>query len=932
MTERRRGHAPGSLTTKGLAQQTILPRVLVVLAAAGPLVVLGCSTTTTKEQAVVLEEPRTTAGLMVNEPTDDGLAEIQAALDRLRDPPVSPAVLASLSEPEKEGSNEAVEALSRAIAGSSFGDAVSPLIAVPEDAGRLLQLQRLSRFELGEVMAALSLRLRAESGYREAGPERTGLLPPPPDGVTSVEVLTKDGPDGSYTLFRLGSARYASQLPQLWAQAVVVDAQGRAVRSAELDAIQPGIDAAMAQVQQMRTELTNADLERQVLRLSYTNTGNAVNALKGMGVNTLPNIESIPPKIEFAQLPLVAPMPAPAEGSMALIGSKDIARGQFGVSVATNADPLPADVNVAPSSELMVLYHPAHPEQLSMVQALLQDFVDKPARMVFVEGMVLEISEEGLDKLGIEWEFKEGPINMILGSLDPSIVTETLDFDRLDSRDTPSDWGLRIQALVREGQAEVLSRPSVLTIDNRQASIRVGEDIPIATSQEGSVNSNKIAFSYSYIPTGILLNIRPRLSDKGDEVSMLVDTLVSAQVPGRDLEIRSAEGDLLASAPTISTRRVQTYARMANKTPFIIGGLVSRDRTVTTSKVPLLGDIPFLGEAFKSTRASSQKREVIIVLTPYVLPEENRLVSRTIPKDQDIFDNTGNQLFRDAYRIRAEDVFDLRFIAENRRLSLYRDLSREVISRNFRMAELPPFSDFAENDIPGEEMLVQRMIYELIKRTEVDNRINTDRMIYFDESQAEGYRVRFLSELLAKAVGGEDAAAFFTNNPGKALAITFTADRQSADVRRLASEPIPDISIIDCPDRDTWSRLLWDLNQPSDDGTQRNTILLKDDRDLVRLQRAMMMKQIILLNADDEALNLKSFRTGKIIHVPAIEDDKVTVIDSEVASYFYVSELYYSALIQRIESTLAELDRVLRDPEIQTYLSDPTKIPERGAP
>ena len=60
--------------------------------------------------------------------------------------------------------------------------------------------------------------------------------------------------------------------------------------------------------------------------------------------------------------------------------------------------------------------------------------------------------------------------------------------------------------------------------------------------------------------------------------------------------------------------------------------------------------------------------------------------------------------------------------------------------------------------------------------------------------------------------------------------------------------------------------------------------------------------------------------------------DKVTVIDSEVASYFYVSELYYSALIQRIERTLADLDRVLRDPEIQTYLSDPTKIPEREAP
>jgi general secretion pathway protein D len=576
----------------------------------------------------------------------------------------------------------------------------------------------------------------------------------------------------------------------------------------------------------------------------------------------------------------------------------------------------------------MVLYHPAHPEQLSLVRNALRDYIDTPARQIFVEGMVLEISEEGLDELGVEWEFKDGPVNLVLGTLDPTAITETLDFSTLNSRDLAYDWGLRIQALVRQGKAEVLSRPSVLTIDNRQATIRVGEDIPIATSQEGTINSNKIAFNFSYIPTGILLNIRPRMTESGDEVSMLVDTLVSAQVAGRDLEIRSSDGDLLASAPTISTRRVQTYARIANKTPFIIGGLVSRDRTVTTQKVPFLGDLPLIGNAFKSTRTSNLKREVIIVLTPYVLPEESRIITRALPKDDDLFDSTGNRLFRDSYRIRGDDVFDLRFLAENTRLKAYRQLAREVMSNNFRLAGEYPFSDFAGSNIPGEEMLVQRMVYEVIKRTRADERVNPDRIIYFEEAQSQGYQVRFLSDVLSRLGTGENATSFFERNTGKALAITYTFDRDASEVEEMAAEPIPDIALIDCPDRPTWSKLLWELNQPDALGNERYTVLLQDEKDIVRLQRAMMMKMVILLNEDGEGLNLESFRIGKILHVPAMEEDKVSVLDAEVARYFYISELYYAALIQRIERTISALDERLREPEIQMYLDGATGLPE----
>jgi general secretion pathway protein D len=896
--------------------------------AAGAAVSVACSSSEIRTGEIAMDRPRATSGMVIDEPTELGMMRIAQALDGLSEPPASASMLAS-ARARAEMAGEERQGAETMIAGAMEGTSLDEpgpegagVLELPPAAGRLLALERMSRFELGEVITTLGLRFKTELGYLPAGSRRTAMLGAVPREVTAGPVLTKGGADGSFALLRLGSMRFASQLPQLWAQGVTVAADGTVAPNPDLAVLEAQVAAAMEQVRQMRQGLSHTDLDRQLIKLSYTTPAGAINALKGMGVSTVPAIEELPATLEFAQLPMVAMMPAPGDTEMALLGDASIGRGQFGVSVATNAAPLNSSVNTAPTTQLLVLYHPAHPEQLSLVRSMLQDFIDRPARQILVEGMVLEISEDGLEELGVQWEFKDGPVNLVLGTLDPRVIAETLDFSAIDSRDLASDWGLKIQALVRDGRAEVLSRPSVLTIDNRQASIRVGEDIPIATSTEGTQNSNKISFNFQYIPTGILLNIRPRMNETGEEVSMLVDTIVSAQVPGRDLEIRAANGDLLASAPTISTRRVQTYARIDNKTPFIIGGLVSRDRSVIEQKVPFLGDLPLIGNAFKSTRTSSQKREVIIVLTPYVLPEDDQAITRALPQDDDLFDSAGNRLFRDAYRIRGEDVFDLSFLADNKRLTAYRDLSREVIANNFRLAQTYPFSEFAQTEIPGEELLIQRMIYEVIKRTEADARVNPDRMIYFEAEETEGYRVRFLADVLGRLGTGEGIESFFERNTGKALAVTFRFDPEAADMRRIASEPIPEIALIDCPDRATWSRLLWEMNQPEADGTARFSFLVHDARDIVRLQRAMMMKQIIELNTDGDALSLKNFRIGKILHIPSMDPDKVTVIDSDVARYFFISELYYAALIQRIEETINRLDSFLRDPEIRVYLND----------
>lgn len=805
-----------------------------------------------------------------------------------------------------------------------------PLARVfPPDAGRLVDLPKLGLTEIHEVLDRLALSLEAERGYVDAPPSVERQAPATPEGVTVAHTLYRDaGPEGVH-LARLGFRKYLSQPPQLWVWATVVpatpDEQRRLVATADtevIDRVAGQVQTILDGINAMRSAIVPGELERRIVQLSYVDPTAAVTMLRGLGITALADAATVPNPVPFNQLPLVIQTPTPSKEQIGLVGTAAASRGEFGQSTTpTEAVQLPDIVNMAPTSQLMVLYHPAFPEQFSQVRSLLDEIVDRPARQIFVEGMVLEISESGLEDLGIEWQFKEGPFNWLGGTLDPGGVADTLIFDYVEGRDFARDWSVKLRALIRDGKAEILSRPSVLTLNNRQATIRVGQDIPIATSQEGFANySNKIAFTFKYLATGILLNVRPRIVEDGSEVGMLVDAVVSNVVPGADLEIRSEEGDLLASAPTVSTRRVQTYARIRNNTPFIIGGLVSRDYSTIQDKVPILGDLPLVGVAFRAERTSTIKREVIIVLTPYVLSDEQD-VARSLPKDEDVFDSFGNQLFRDAYRIRSEDVYDLSFLLENRRLRAYRDIAEALMRENFQLVPVHPFSEFARGRIPGEDVLVHRMIYEVIKRLDAAATIDPERIIFFESAEGvDGYNVSFVSRVLTRLGGGEDYTSFFENNQGKALALIYHNDRDSLYAERMASEPIPELALIDCPDEKTWRRLLWELNQPSADGRQRATILIRNESDYTRLRRALMLKKVIKLNGGKEEVGIANFQVGKLILMPEIKPGQAHVVDVEVARLFYHTELYYAAALERIGDACRGLDAYVADPNVRAAL------------
>lgn len=641
------------------------------------------------------------------------------------------------------------------------------------------------------------------------------------------------------------------------------------------------------------------------LRLSYVDPTRCTQLLKLYGIT----VGSVTAAVDPKKLPVVVALPETK--------FHETVPAPSGTFPRTETDPL---------NELMVFYDSSEPSQFGRIVRVVREQIDIPARKIMIEAMVLEISSQALKDLGVQWEINTDNVhggnfigrhfdkdNLTVGKIIPSAIGDSQ--LNLSITNVFREFNIRLQALVKEGTAEVLSRPSVLTLDNRMAYINVSEKIPIATTKFAKDFISAVDFRD--VTAGIELAVRPRINEDGSEVSMQINASVSARVPGENNDVRDKVGNLLATAPTLSIREVKTYARIANDTPFIIGGLIAKDSAETVHSVPILGKIPILGALFRSKSKTGLKREVIIVITPSVLPEEN-LVNKSMPKDEDLFDSFDHRLFRDAYRIRDEDTFDLRYLTENRGLLKLQAIADRIVTDDVRLAEAYPYNRFADRAVPGEDALVRRQIYEVLKHREAAEKLDARKLIFFrkDEDLGTGFRVRFLSEHL------EEVAPFVLSNKktGKAFALRYQFRRDSASASELLEEPVPEMAIVDCPDKATWRRLLWELNQPGPKGEVRRVIILRNRDDLERLKFAVLMKKTIELNTEKNILQLKSFTRGRLLRMPTVREDDVELIDFEVAACFFHSEQYYAALQSALRRDYAAFNTALLGTQYEKLL------------
>ena len=638
------------------------------------------------------------------------------------------------------------------------------------------------------------------------------------------------------------------------------------------------------------------------IRLSYVDPIRCIKLLELYGVKVTDGKQAIDPE----SLPVVVLLP---ETSF-----HDTIPDHEKIFPRTETDPI---------NELMLFYDSLVPEEAGRIRRIISEQIDLPARKIMIEAMVLEISSMELEELGVEWDFNSGKkgisdgnfLNQKLDGSNDSLVLGRIAYpaagtSQLDATITNvfSEFNIRLQALVEDGSAQILSRPSVLTLDNRMAYINVSEKIPIANTK--FVKDYVSAVDFRDVMAGIELAVRPRISGDGSEVSLQINAAVSARVPGKDQNVLGKDDIILATAPTLSIREVKTYARIANDTPFIVGGLIARDSEQTISKVPLLGDFPFLGSLFRSKNETGQKREVIIVITPSVLPEETGVHS-SMPKEDDLFDKFGNRLFRDAYRIRAEDTFDLRYLTENKGLKKLQKVADRIVSDHPQLANAYPYQNFSGGSIPGEDALVRRQIYEVLKRNDELDVLDLEKLIFFgsDRSLGSGFKVRFLMDHLR-----ENAPFALTEQgDGRAIGLCFRSKRNDMAVDDILEEPVPELKIVSCPDEKSWRRFLFESNMREGGSSVKQVIFIRPLKALERLKKAGLMKKLISLNASDYILKLKNFTRGRLLRMPNFREDDVELIDSDVATCFYHSELYYTSLQEALRIDYGAFKKVLED-------------------
>jgi general secretion pathway protein D len=286
----------------------------------------------------------------------------------------------------------------------------------------------------------------------------------------------------------------------------------------------------------------------------------------------------------------------------------------------------------------------APPARFKSLRAVIQK-LDVPRAQVHIEAIIAEVSFETAEELGVEWfvdgttsgkqTFPVGGTNFpenggTLGSIVGSIVSGTLPtFGSGMSLGVggTTDGGVRFAALLRalatDSSTNILSTPSLTMLDNQEAEIIVGQNVPFKTGSyttEGSIGQLNPFTTIQREDVGITLKVKPQINE-GDAITMTIEQDISAVAP-----TSASDTDL-----TTNKRSIKTTVLVANDDMLVLGGLIDEDVQVTQSKVPVLGSIPILGRLFRFDKTSKLKRTLMVFIHPTILegPSQGHLISQS---------------------------------------------------------------------------------------------------------------------------------------------------------------------------------------------------------------------------------------------------------------------------------------------------------------
>jgi type II secretion system protein D len=300
--------------------------------------------------------------------------------------------------------------------------------------------------------------------------------------------------------------------------------------------------------------------------------------------------------------------------------------GQSGAGAAQTI--LDREVSIVAETVSNSLLISSSPRYFTEVEALIEE-LDQPLPQVLIQVVLAEVTLDSKTELGVEWKYMDaaGGTPFSLGT-DLGVADALEKFGGFSAAVTGSKVNFLMRALQEDGRLEVLSSPQILTADNVEANINIGERVPIVTDTRFSDYGNQTS-TYEYENVGVILTVTPSISPDGT-VKMTVEPEVS-QLTSDTVEVSKD-----VKIPIISQRTARTTVSVQSGQSVLIGGLISTTDDSRSKKVPWIGNIPLLGALFRNKAYEVDRKELLIVLTPQVIMSS----SQTGTNIMDVMDMT----------------------------------------------------------------------------------------------------------------------------------------------------------------------------------------------------------------------------------------------------------------------------------------------------
>lgn len=246
--------------------------------------------------------------------------------------------------------------------------------------------------------------------------------------------------------------------------------------------------------------------------------------------------------------------------------------------------------------------------------------LDVKSKLINIEAKITSISKTGEEQLGLKWSW--GELSILEDVSAPVIITNDLGADVAISNNVsvnkslkrwfrqPIDFSATLDALVVNGNANVLASPNLLCVEGKPGSFFVGDDVTYVSSVSASSNGEK-TYTTDTKQAGVQLHLVGSVSSEG-YITLNLHPEVSTIT-------LSTQGDVVV--PTVSRRFTDHVVRVKDGATIAIGGLIRSDEVETMSKIPLLGDLPFLGKLFRHKETANSKNEVVMFITAKIVDD-----------------------------------------------------------------------------------------------------------------------------------------------------------------------------------------------------------------------------------------------------------------------------------------------------------------------